>query len=112
MLRKLSIAAAAIALMAGTASAQFLHIGDPDVQLADLTSGGKPNTLSISGISGTADYAFGGAPLDLEFSLDGSGATVWLIVYTANSPAPFTIEGTGPGPYADPDSESEALITR
>jgi flagellar hook assembly protein FlgD len=103
MLRKLSIAAAAIALMAGTASAQFLHIGDPDVQLADLTSGGKPNTLSISGISGTEDYAFGGAPLDLEFNLDGSGATVWLIVYTANQLAPLTIEGAGPGPYADPE---------
>ncbi|MBT4099718.1 MAG: T9SS type A sorting domain-containing protein [Gemmatimonadetes bacterium] len=103
MLRKLSIAAAAIALMAGTASAQFLHIGDPDVQLADLTSGGKPNTLSISDISGTADYAFGGAPLNVSFNLDGSGATVWLIVYTADRPAPFTIKGEGPGPYADPE---------
>jgi flagellar hook assembly protein FlgD len=104
MLRKLMIAAAAIALMAGTASAQFLHIGDPDVQLADLTSGGKPNTLNISGISGIADYAFGGAPLDVSFNLDGSGATVWLIVYTAGKSAPYTIEGAGPGPYADPEN--------
>ncbi|HJN26513.1 MAG TPA: hypothetical protein QF604_01205, partial [Candidatus Latescibacteria bacterium] len=104
MLRKLTIVAASIALMAGTASAQFLHIGDPDVQLADLTSGGKPNTLTISGISGIADYAFGGAPLDVSFNLDGSGATVWLIVYTAGKSAPYTIEGAGPGPYADPEN--------
>ncbi|MBT6146387.1 MAG: hypothetical protein HOH74_13205, partial [Gemmatimonadetes bacterium] len=103
MLRKLTIAASAIALMAGTASAQFLHIGDPDVQLADLTSGGKPNTLNISGISGLDGYAFGGADLDVSFNLNGSGATVWLIVYTAGRPAPFTIRGEGPGPYADPE---------
>ncbi len=103
MIRRITAVLAVLALTAGTASAQFLHIGDPNVQLADLTSGGKPNTLSISGLSPIGAYAFDGSTLDVPFTLSGSGATVWLIIYTAGHKAPFTIEGQGPGPYADPE---------
>ena len=103
MIRRITAVLAVLALTAGTASAQFLHIGDPNVQLADLTSGGKPNTLSISGLSPIGAYPFDGSTLDVPFTLSGSGATVWLIIYTAGHKAPFTIEGQGPGPYADPE---------
>ncbi len=103
MIRRITAVLAVLALTAGTASAQFLHIGDPNVQLADLTSGGKPNTLSISGLAPISGYAFDGSGLDVPFTLEGSGATVWLIIYTAGHKAPFTIAGEGPGPYADPE---------
>jgi len=103
MIRRTIAVLAILVLTAGTSSAQFLHIGDPDVQLADLTSGGKPNTLTITGLSAISDYAFNGATLDVPFTLSGSGARVWLIVYTAGQSAPFTIEGEGPGPYSDPE---------
>jgi len=104
MKRLLLNAFATVALLAGTASAQFLHIGDPDIQLTDLTSGGKPATLTIEGLADISDYAFDGSTLEVPFTLNGESATVWLIVYTEGFSAPFTIEGEGPGPYADPEN--------
>lgn len=100
---KLTAALAALALTAGTSSAQFLHVGNPDLKLADLTSGGKPTTLTIRGLTSVANYPFDGSTLRVPFTLDGAGATVWLIIYTEGYKAPYTIEGEGPGPYADPE---------
>lgn len=93
-------------LAAVPAAAQFLHIGNPDLQLSDMTSGGKPATLTIDGLGEIADYAFDGSPLEVPFNLNGSGATVWLIVYTEGFRAPYTITGEGPGPYQDPENSS------
>lgn len=100
LLKSLRIAAAAVVMYAGVAAA-FVHPGQPDIQLADLTSGGKPQTLIISGLTDISDYAFDGSSLDIPFSLDGTGATVWLIIYTVDQNPPLTIEGEGPGPYQD-----------
>ena len=103
-LRRLGIAgAAAFLLLAGTASAQFLHAGNPDVtSLSDMSSGGPPTVLKIEGLSDFPDYAFDGSDLDVSFTLEGSGATVWLFVYTSGQNPPLTIEGEGDPPYKDP----------
>lgn len=103
-LRRIGIAGAATLLfLAGTASAQFLHAGNPDVtSLSDMTSGGAPTVLKIEGLSDFPDYAFDGSDLDVNFTLEGSGATVWLIVYTSGQNPPLTIEGEGDAPYKDP----------
>jgi len=96
LLRSIRIAQAAAVIFVGAASAQFLHIGDADLQLADMTSGGKPTTLTISGLSDITNYAFDGSTLDVPFTLNGTGATVWLIVYTVDQNPPLTITGDGP----------------
>lgn len=103
-LRRIGIAGAATLLfLAGTASAQFLHAGNPDVtSLSDMTSGGAPTVLKIEGLSDFPDYAFDGSDLEVNFTLEGSGATVWLIVYTSGQNPPLTIEGEGDAPYKDP----------
>ena len=103
-LRYIGIAgAAAFLLLAGTASAQFLHAGNPDVtSLSDMTSGGPPDVLKIEGLSDFPDYAFDGSDLEVNFSLEGAGATVWLFVYTSGQNPPLTIEGEGDPPYKDP----------
>jgi len=98
-----TVVAAAQVIGAGSANAQFLHIGDPDLQLPDMTSGGKPTTLTITGFSDITDYAFDGSALEVPFTLNGTGATVWLIVYTVGQNPPLTITGQGPPPYADPE---------
>lgn len=100
---KLVSVLAALALTAGGAGAQFLHIGNPDIGLTDLTSGGKPTVLTIRGLANITSYAFNGTNLQIPFTLDGGGATVWLIIYTEGYKAPYTIEGEGPGTYADPE---------
>ena len=99
---KLSLALALGLSAAVSVNAQFLHIGDPDVKLPDMTSGGKPATLEMSPLSDITSYAFDGSDLEIPFVLNGSGATVWLIIYTEGYEAPFTITGEGPGPYQDP----------
>ncbi|MEE2627837.1 MAG: FlgD immunoglobulin-like domain containing protein [Candidatus Latescibacterota bacterium] len=100
---KLSLALALGLSAAVSVNAQFLHIGDPDVKLPDMTSGGKPATLEMSPLSDITSYAFDGSDLEIPFVLNGSGATVWLIIYTEGYEAPFTITGEGPGPYQDPE---------
>ena len=65
LLRSMRVAAATAVIFAGAASAQFLHIGDPDLQLVDMTSGGTPTTLTISGLSDISNYAFDGSSLDV-----------------------------------------------
>jgi hypothetical protein len=104
-LRKISYAAAvALLFLAGTASAQFVHAGNPDVTaLADMTSGSAPTVLEIQGLSNIEDYAFDGSDLEIPFTLSGSGAKVWLIIYTDGQSAPLTISGEGPAPYNDPE---------
>ncbi|MEE2659164.1 MAG: FlgD immunoglobulin-like domain containing protein [Candidatus Latescibacterota bacterium] len=106
--RKIGTAsAAAFLLLAGTASAQFLHAGNPDVTaLADMTSGGQPSVMTIEGLSDISDYAFDGSDLTVNFSLNGSGATVWLQVYTSGQNPPLTIEGEGMAPYKDPEHDT------
>lgn len=94
------VLAVAMGLCALPASA-FVHIGTPDLQLDDMDSGGKPQTLVISGLADIGDYAFDGSSLDIPFTLQGAGATVWLIIYTVDQNPPLTIEGEGPGAYAD-----------
>lgn len=103
MKRLLQASITAMLLVASSVSAQFLHIGNPDIQLTDLTSGGTPATLTIDGLDDIRDYAFDGSTLEIPFTLTGESATVWLIIYTEGQSAPFTIEGEGPGPYADPE---------
>jgi hypothetical protein len=103
---KIFVTCVAFLLGVGAASAQFLHIGNPDLQLPDMTSGGKPTVMTIDGLTDIGDYAFDGSDLEIPFSLDGSGATVWLIIYTNGFSAPLTIEGEGPGPYADPEHDT------
>ena len=103
LLRSIKIAQAAAVIFVSAASAQFLHIGDADLQLPDMTSGGKPTTLTISGLSDITNYAFDGSTLDVPFTLNGTGATVWLLVYTVDQTPPLTIPGDGPAPYADPE---------
>ncbi|MEW6754528.1 MAG: FlgD immunoglobulin-like domain containing protein [Candidatus Latescibacterota bacterium] len=98
----LSFVTAALLAFAGVASGQFLHIGNPDLQLPDLTSGGKPPVvLEIEGLADIPDYAFDGSTLRIPFTLNGSGATVWLVIYTVGQNPPLTIEGEGPAPYRD-----------
>ena len=105
--QRIATAIMAVFLLAAIpATAQFLHIGNPDLQLPDMTSGGKPATLTISGVGDITDYAFDGSDLEIPFTLNGSGATVWLIVYTEGFKAPYTITGEGPGPYQDPENAS------
>jgi len=103
MFRRAMMAMALIGLLVGGVSAQFLHIGNPDLQLTDLTSGGKPQTMEITGLADLGGYAFDGSSVDIPFTLEGAGATVWLIIYTAGQNPPLTIEGEGPAPYADPE---------
>ena len=79
---KLSLVFAMGLSVAVSVNAQFLHIGNPDLQLPDMTSGGKPTTLEISGVSDMTNYAFDGSDVEIPFQLNGSGATVWLIIYT------------------------------
>ena len=98
-----SLAFVSMAVFAGTARAQYIHIGDPLIQLTDLTSGGRPTTLKITGMGDITDYPFDGSPLDVPFTLEGTGATVWLIIYTVDQNPPLTITGDGPSPYADPE---------
>ena len=57
----------------------------------------------MSPLSDITSYAFDGSDLEIPFVLNGSGATVWLIIYTEGYEAPFTITGEGPGPYQDPE---------
>mgnify|MGYP003958273075 FL=1 len=100
--RIFSIAVVGLLVFAGIAGAQFLHIGDPDLQLPDMTSGGKPQAvLMVEGLEDITNYAFDGSSLEIPFNLSGSGATVWLIIYTVDQDPPLTITGEGPGPYAD-----------
>ena len=101
-----SIALAAIAFSVSPSSA-FLHAGSADIGLADMTSGGKPAAiLKIEGLTDLTNYAFDGSDLDIPFTLNGSGATVWLIIYTVGQNPPLTITGEGPGPYADSERNS------
>ena len=101
VLNILGMAVMALFLSVGSASA-FLHAGSADVGLADMTSGGEPPTiLNIEGLSDIEDYAFDGSDLEIDFTLDGAGATVWLIIYTTGQNPPLTIEGEGPPPYQD-----------
>ena len=101
VLQILGMAVMALFLSVGSASA-FLHAGSADVGLADMTSGGEPPTLlTIEGLSDIEDYAFDGSDLEINFSLEGAGATVWLIIYTVGQNPPLTIEGEGPPPYQD-----------
>ena len=54
-----------------------------------MTSGGEPPTLlTIEGLSDIEDYAFDGSDLEINFSLEGAGATVWLIIYTVGQIRP------------------------
>jgi len=103
LLRVLGIAVVAVLVFSGTSSAQFLFVGDPSVGLADMTSGGKPNTLVIEGLTDIRDYAFDGSDLEVSFALNGSAAQVWLIIYTSGLNPPLTIEGEGPAPHKDPE---------
>jgi hypothetical protein len=96
-------AAVALLLFPALASAQFVNVGDPDMRYADMTSGGPPITLTITGLSDITDYPFDGTDLEIPFTLEGSGATVWLIIYTVDQHPPLTIAGEGPGPYSDPE---------
>ena len=102
--RRFASVAAIALLIVASVDAQFLHIGNPDLQLPDMTSGGKPATLTIDGLKNIKGYGFDGSNLEIPFTLNGSGATVWLIVYTEGVKSPFTIKGKGPGPYADPEN--------
>ena len=104
--RTSTAAAAALLLLAGTASAQLIHAGNPEVtSLSQMTSAGPPTLLKIEGLSDMPDYAFDGSDLEVNFSLEGAGATVWLFVYTSGQNPPLTIEGEGPGPYKDPQRD-------
>ena len=101
-----SAATIAVALAVSPASA-FLHAGSADVGMSDMTSGGKPAAiLKIEGTSDVSNYAFDGSSVDIPFTLSGSGATVWLIIYTVGQNPPLTITGEGPGPYADAERNS------
>ena len=103
-LKSIIVGAASLLLMAGTASAQFVHAGNPDVtSLADMTSGGSPTVLEIEGLSDISSYAFDGSDLEIPFTLSGSGAKVWLVIYHADANPPLTITGEGPAPYNDPE---------
>ena len=68
-----------------------------------MTSGGKPTTVAIQEFSDIADYAFDGSDLEIPFTLEGTGATVYLVIYTVDQHPPLTIEGEGPEPYNDPE---------
>ena len=81
----------------------WINMGNPDVKIRDLTSGGTPPvTLKITGLKDMT-YAFDGSDLEIPFKLEGSGATVWLIIYTVDAHPPLTISGEGPPPYRDPE---------
>jgi len=101
MLRTFAISVATMLLAVSPASA-FLHAGSADIGLSDMTSGGTPAAiLNIEGLSDVSNYAFDGSDLEVDFTLDGSGATVWLIIYTSGQNPPLTITGEGPVPYQD-----------
>ena len=99
MLRSIGIASALLLTLSGISGADWLLVGDPDIGLADMTSGGKPTTLTIRELSDISDYAFDGSDLEIPFTLDGTGATVYLVIYTVDQHPPLTIEGEGPEPY-------------
>ena len=97
-LSSITIGAASLLLAAGTANAQFVHAGNPDVtSLSDMTSGGSPTVLEIEGLSDVSSYAFDGSDLEIPFTLSGSGATVWLIIYHADANPPSDHHGRRPG---------------
>ena len=104
VLRSIGIASVLLLTLSGISGADWLLIGDPDIGLADMTSGGKPTTVAIQELSDIADYAFDGSDLEIPFTLDGTGATVYLVIYTVDQHPPLTIEGEGPGPYNDPEN--------
>jgi len=100
-LRIFALAAFVVGLALSPASA-FLHAGSADVGMADMVSGGTPGTiLKIEDLADISNYAFDGSSVDIPFTLNGAGATVWLIIYTSGQTPPLTITGDGPGPYAD-----------
>jgi hypothetical protein len=100
-LRIFALAAFVVGLALSPASA-FLHAGSADVGMADMVSGGTPGTiLKIEDLADVSNYAFDGSSVDIPFTLNGAGATVWLIIYTSGQTPPLTITGDGPGPYAD-----------
>ena len=103
VLRSMGIASVLLLTLSGISGANWLLIGDPDIGLADMTSGGKPTTLTIQELSDIADYAFDGSDLEIPFTLEGTGATVYLVIYTVDQHPPLTIEGEGPEPYNDPE---------
>ena len=94
----------ALLLWPAMVGAQWISCGDPDMKYADMTSGGLPPvTLQITGLNDIPDYAFDGSDLEIPFTLEGTGATVWLIIYTVGQHPPLTITGEGPAPYRDPE---------
>ena len=112
--RVIGAAAASLVLLAGVSDAQeerfSRFVGDGSLGLNDMTSGGRPETVVISGLSPIEDYAFDGSDLSIPFTLEGTqsgSATVWLIIYTKGLNPPLTITGEGPAPhvlgdYAEP----------
>ena len=71
-----------------------------------------PTTLVIRELSDIADYAFDGSDLEIPFTLEGTGATVFLVIYTVDQHPPLTIEGEGPGPYNDPEHAAAGMCLR
>ena len=59
--RRFASVAAIALLIVASVDAQFLHIGNPDLQLPDMTSGGKPATLTIDGLKNIKGYGFDGS---------------------------------------------------
>jgi len=104
LFRKVGAAAAAVLLVAGMAGAQDnprAYVGNEDLGINDMNSGGAPETAVISGLTDIEDYAFDGSDLSIDFTLDGTqtgSATVWLIIYTTGAHPALTIEGEGPRP--------------
>jgi flagellar hook assembly protein FlgD len=103
MLRSIGIASALVFVLSGISGAEWLQIGSTDIGLADMTSGGKPTTLVIREFSDISDYAFDGSDLEIPFTLEGAGATVYLVIYTVDQHPSLTITGEGPGPHNDPE---------
>ena len=84
--QKTSVFIASLCLLCSTSIlAQSVFYGDPNVsgnpaQNPSYWREGLPITLQIT--TQNAPYGFGGQPLDIPFTLEGSRATVRLAVYT------------------------------
>ena len=95
--RKIGAAAVSLIFLAGVSDAQeerfSRFVGDESLGINDMTSGGRPETVVISGLSSIEDYAFDGSDLSIPFTLEGTqsgSATVWLIIYTKGLNPPLT----------------------
>ena len=101
--QKTSVFIASLCLLCSTSIlAQSVFYGDPNVsgnpaQNPSYWREGLPITLQIT--TQNAPYGFGGQPLDIPFTLEGSRATVRLAVYTkgANPQYPGGLGRGGPG---------------